>query len=178
MALFASFFIFQSAESAISLESKVKAAYIYKLLNFVNWNETTNFQKNKSTINICVVGDDPIKEAVQLLKNKTVKGRTITVHQKYSYNKLSDCQIVFVTRSQTGKLEELLLKIDSREKLTISDIQGFAKLGGLVELAVVEDKVKLLINKNKVQESKIQFSSKLMSIARLVGGNGVNVRAQ
>jgi hypothetical protein len=176
--MLASLFAFHSAESAPSLEYKVKAAYVFKLLSFVEWEAATNPQSSNSVTNICVVGDDPIKEAIQLLNNKTVKGRTISIDQKHLNDSLADCHIVFVTRAEASHLDEILLKVDSRVNLTISDIKGFAELGGMVELAIVEDKVKLVINRKKVNESAIQFSSKLMGVAKLIDNNDISARTQ
>ncbi|MGD8640699.1 MAG: YfiR family protein [Gammaproteobacteria bacterium] len=164
------FIVDVSCEAAISLEYKVKAAYIFKLINFVEWEKHHNSLNKGDNVNICIIGKHPINEAVQLLGSKKVKSQTVKVIPKVIADELTECHIVFMTRSVKDRMQEVLFKVDPDKNLTISDIPGFAKKGGMVELATIDNKVKLVINRNKVNASKIQFSSKLMNVSVLVYG--------
>lgn len=155
------------ANSAISLEHKVKAAYVFKLLKFIEWHKNQEQQPGNNLINICVLGSDPVIEAVRLLDSKQAKGRTIRVTQKGSSHSMENCQIVFVARSEKNNIGTILTKLKSRKHLTISDIHGFANSGGMIELATIDNKVKLIINRSHINNSDIHLSSKLLNIAIL-----------
>jgi hypothetical protein len=156
------------ANSAISLEHKVKAAYVFKLLKFIEWQENQEPLPGNN-INICIIGSDPVLEAVRLLDSKKAKGRTINVTQKGSLDNMKTCQIVFIARSEKNNIDNILKKLKSRNYLTISDIQGFSSSGGMIELATIDNKVKLIINRSHVNESNLSLSSKLLNIAILTG---------
>ena len=167
------------AYSDISLEHKVKAAYIYKLLKFVEWKNSTQIPESTTPINICVLGTGSITEAIRLLESKQANGRTIHVHKGNPSQKKPNCHVVFITRGERHNLEEVLLETYSNNKLTVSDMEGFAESGGMIELATIKDKVKLVVNKASIDNSSIRVSSKLLDVAVLIKkGDSINARTQ
>ena len=160
------------SHAVISLEHKVKAAYIFKMLKFIEWKNDSQDSSSANNLNICVVGSGPIVEAIGLLDSKKAKGQPISVNNKSAADNLESCQIVFVARSEHNNIKSILSKTSPKTNLTISDIDGFARSGGMVELALIENKVKLVINLIKTNNSLIQFSSKLLNIAILIDKNG------
>jgi hypothetical protein len=52
--------------------------------------------------------------------------------------------------------------------LTVSEIAGFARSGGMIAFLVEENKVRLEINLDAASEARLKVSSKLIGVARLV----------
>jgi len=56
--------------------------------------------------------------------------------------------------------------------LTVSDAAGFLDAGGMIQFLNENDRVRFAINTDATTRAKLKVSSKLLSLARPVGGNG------
>lgn len=150
------------------LELSVKSAYIYNFIKFIDWQEE---QDNASSgpIRICVVGDDPLGEALSELKSRQVKGRSIQVerHTNEAWD-LSGYHIVVIGRSEAERLPSILKQLADANVLTVSDIQEFAQKGGGIGLVTVEGKVRIEINSRVTSRAGLKVSAKLLEVARIV----------
>ena len=52
--------------------------------------------------------------------------------------------------------------------LTISDVDQFARIGGMAQLYVEDGRIRFRINLENTKRSRLQLSSKLLSLATLV----------
>ena len=168
--IFTGFFT-SPAHSAISLEHKVKVATIFKLLKFVHWENAFSATSKNSNLNICVIGKHEISKAIDLVNNKQVKGHTIKVFTNVAPESELECHVKYITRNAKDDLPKNFLDDASSNSLTISDIKGFAKSGGMIELAIIDKKIRLIINRQATSKSPIRLSSKLLDIAILIGKN-------
>jgi hypothetical protein len=64
----------------------------------------------------------------------------------------------------------LLRRIQGRRLVTVSDIEGFAQSGGIVEFSLRSDGsgVLILINRKAAQKQGIEFNAQLLRLARIV----------
>ena len=65
----------------------------------------------------------------------------------------------------------LLRQLGRAQVVTVSDIDGFARAGGMVELAVNPEGgnlLNILINRKAAQAQNIQFNAQLLRLARVV----------
>lgn len=77
---------------------------------------------------------------------------------------------MFISRSESFNLGEVLKKIVKPSLVTVSDIEGFARAGGMVEFAL-SDKgagVSILINRKAAQKQDIEFNAQLLRLAIVV----------
>jgi hypothetical protein len=52
--------------------------------------------------------------------------------------------------------------------VTVSDIPGFAKAGGMVELTVSGEHVGVMLNRRAAQKQGLEFNAQLLRLARVV----------
>ena len=64
------------------------------------------------------------------------------------------------------------LPIIKKAVLTVSDIQDFASLGGMVSFINKEGRIKLRINLQAIKSSDLEISAKLLEVSELINGNG------
>jgi hypothetical protein len=64
----------------------------------------------------------------------------------------------------------LLKQIGAAPILTVSDIEGFSRKGGMVEFALQDDRkaVQILINRRAASQKRIDFNAQLLRLARIV----------
>lgn len=155
------------AENAMQREYEIKAAYIYNFINYIDWPENA-FPASGGTITIGVVGQTPFGAALAVLNGKQVKGRTVALKQIIDPKDLDQCQIVFINSSEKAHLPELLEKLKDSRVLTVSEIDGFAEQGGIINFISEHNKVRFEINPDAARRLGLNISSELLKLAKVV----------
>jgi hypothetical protein len=150
------------------LELSVKSAYIYNFIQFIDWQEQDSNAASRP-IKICMIGNDPLGEALSELSNRQIKGRSIQVERHTNATgDLSDYHIVVIGRSAEERLPAILKQLADANVLTVSDIQQFTRKGGGIGLTTVNGKVKIEINSRVTLHAGLRISAKLLEVASIV----------
>jgi uncharacterized protein DUF4154 len=158
----------RTADSPDSAEYLIKAGFIYNFANLMQWPANT-FSKADSPIVIGILGADTFGGTLdEVLGGKKVNGRTFFVkHLKWGME-MKDCNIVFVSSSESAHLEEIFRLLKGLPILTIGEIPSFARRGGIINFIVVDDKVRFEINVEAAKQADISISSRLLALAKIV----------
>ena len=150
-------------------EDLVRPAFLYQFFKFVEWPPEA-FHATNQTICIGVVDGSPMASALQSVEGKEAKGRRVVVKRFKELENLEFCHILFIGSGMEDRLAEILDHLKRTSTLTVSDIDGFARRGGMISLITVEDKVQFEINVDAAERAKLQISSHLLRLARIVSG--------
>lgn len=158
----------QTAGSSDSSEYLIKAGFIYNFANLLQW-PASAFSKADSPIVIGILGTDTFGGMLdEVLAGKKVNGRSFLVkHLKWGME-LKDCNIVFVSPSETVHLEEILRLLKGLPILTIGETPNFARRGGVINFILVDDKVRFEVNVEAAKQADINISSRLLALAKIV----------
>ncbi len=149
-------------------EYKIKAALIYKLTRFVEWPEIEDIQQN-NPFNICILGRDDFDASIDALKNLKVNSRLINILRiKQSRNVRDTCQLVFISESKQAFMKEILDALVQYPVLTISDTEGFAEKGGMIQLTHGEKRMGFMINLKRAHKAGLKISAPLLGLATIV----------
>ncbi|HZE88863.1 MAG TPA: YfiR family protein [Verrucomicrobiae bacterium] len=152
----------------ISLEYQVKAAFILNFVRFVEWPPPADGAPGRP-LEILVLGNSPIDEPLQeTLRGQTVMGRPLTVTRIEGNDRVDGCHILFIGRSESPRLDEILKRLQGRCILTVGEAEGFAEAGGVINFTAEQNKVRFEINPDAAQRAGLRISSKLLSLARIV----------
>jgi hypothetical protein len=156
-----------SAETKPSPEYLIKAAFLFNFTKFVEW-PADAFKDDLSPINFCILGADPFGSALDTLKDKTIKGRPFKIKRVNRVDDNEACHILFISASEKGNLKQILHAIRNSNTLTIGEIEGFARMGGIINFIVVNKKVHFEINPVAAERSGLKISSQLLKLAKIV----------
>ncbi|MES2621301.1 MAG: YfiR family protein [Bacteroidota bacterium] len=149
-------------------EYSIKAAFIYKFTNYIDW-ASEEVQSSGSDFVIGVVGSSPIYDELnELAKTKTIKGKKIVVKKYNTPEDIGACQILFISRKVTNPLYEILIYAKDKGTLTISEQPGYASLGTQVNFVLVDNKLKFEANPRAMFAAGITASSQLLKLAIIV----------
>jgi len=151
----------------IRREYEIKAAYLYNFINYIDW-PADALPPAGGTIMIGIMGENPFGAALDPLNGKQVKGRTLVVKQIAGPQDLAQCQIVFFSSSEKPRLPELLQQLKDSQILTVSEIDGFAQRGGIINFISERNKVRFEINPDTARRLGLTISSELLKLAKLV----------
>jgi hypothetical protein len=161
----------QTRAAEISKEAQIKAVCLWRLAQYVQW-PTNAFQTTNSPIVIGVLGEDPFGGALKVaVQGETAQGRGIEVKQ---FDRLQDAlvfgvHILFISASETKRLDEILTALRGRSILTVSDIEYFPRQHhGMVRISVEQGKLKLRINLDAANAAHLLIDARLLRMAEII----------
>ena len=161
----------QNASSVAPSEYLIKAGFTYNFAKLMQWPDKA-FPQPDSPIVIGILGADSFGNTLhEVLTGKTVNGRSFVVKQLKLGSDLRNCNIVFVSASETAHLEEIFRLIRGLPILTIGETPNFARHGGIINFILEDDKVHFEVNVEAAKQADIAISSRLLALARIVPQN-------
>jgi hypothetical protein len=146
-------------------EYEVKAHFLPLFSLFVTWPDTV-LQKNDDPLIIGVLGLDPFGEALDnAAKTKEVlQERKIIVKRARNVKELMPCHIMFICKSEQAQLAEIFAVIEKECVLTVGEMDGFIRLGGMINFIVKKGKVRFELNPDAAQRKGLKISCQLLSL--------------
>lgn len=161
----------QQGEALHLYEQKIKAGLIYNFLKFTAWPESS-LSQNGGKLNVCLFGGDPFDGYLYPLEGRTAQQYLISIKKIDAINQLNSCNLIVVHHDRKGSLPQLFQSLKGKPILTISDINDFARQGGMVEMVKEEERVNLYINEKEASNAGVQIQSRILKFAKLVSTNG------
>ena len=152
------------AESSALQEHKIKAAYLYKLPHFIEWPSGT-FPNENSPFVICVIGKHDLTNILDSYNGKVLKKRAIKIRQITNIEEMGACHVLFISMSEKLRVAEIIALAERIPILTISDLPEFSRVGGMITLINLDDKVRFDINMKAVRQRGLTISSQLLQLA-------------
>jgi len=150
-------------------EYQVKAAYLYHFAQFVEWPPEA-FPTASTPLVIGVLGEDPFGNTLdELVKDEVLNKRKLVVQRYRRVEDISLCHILFISRSEAGRVDQILSNLKRRNILTVGDVENFAIRGGIIRLLTEQNKVRLRINTDAAKAARLTISSKVLRAAERVG---------
>jgi hypothetical protein len=160
-----------AAEKPVS-EYELKAAILPKLPLFVTWPEKA-FQDATTPLRIGVLGTNPFGPHLQAaVRGKRIGNRELSVQMCATTEEAAGCHMVYIASSASTNLSEVIKALAGRGVLTVSDIAGFAELGGMVALTAEDKRIGLRVNPSAFQANGLRADPQLLRIGRLIGPAG------
>ncbi len=162
------FLVTLNSVRAQSPEYKVKAAYLFNFLQFVDW-PTNAFASETSPLIIGVLGEDPFGKILdETMQGEVVKNRKLQVRRFKNYGEIRECHILFISGSELSNLKPILASLKGRSILTVSDTENFVRNGGMIRFVSEKNKIRFRINLSASKEAHVFISSKLLQLAEIV----------
>jgi hypothetical protein len=147
-------------------EQALKAVLLFKLPLFVY---EPPLERAPSPL-LCQLGRSGLEDALAQLQRSTTDGRTVSVRYLDDAVQAAPCDMVFIGSSERHRLDTILPQLARRPQVTVSDIEGFARSGGMVELVVRTEGtgIDIVINRRVAHERGVSFAAQLLRLARLL----------
>jgi len=165
------------AESEHSQEYKIKAAFLYNFINFVDWPKE-KVVDNNDLITVGIIGTDPFGKAFEPLNNKQAKGKKVLIKRFKGFEEsikssnqieaIRKCHLLFVCRSEKQQLKKIINIVKDHSVLTVGDMNDFLESDGIINFVIEDQKVSFEINNNTAKQAKLNIRSKLLRLAKKV----------
>lgn len=152
----------------ISPEYQVKAVFLFNFAQFAEWPPEA-LGRPGSPFVIGILGDDPFGSYLDdLVRDEEIGGRRLVIHRCRELVETQGCHLLFISRSEAPRMEMLLRNLRNRSVLTVSDVEPFARAGGMVQFLMEDRKVRLRINVLAAKACGLTISSKIQRPATIV----------
>jgi hypothetical protein len=160
-----------AAEPAASREDELKAAYLFNFAKFVEWPAGAEARP----LTFCVVDARGISSALAAaVSDKHIGTRRLGVRSLSPAEPRDTCDLLYLASSAVGT------SLDTPGKegpaghrpeapvLTISDAEGFARHGGMIEMFSEGNRIRFNINAENARRAGLRISSNLLRLATKV----------
>jgi hypothetical protein len=150
-------------------ENQVQAVFLFNFSRFVEWPPQA-FAAPSDPFIIGIVGADPFGSRLdEAVHNEQINGHVLTVRRFRNISELDNCQILFIDRSEIARLGQILSALDHRSTLTVSQADGAAQHGVMIQFATENNRIRLRINVDSARAAGLTISSKLLRPAEIIG---------
>jgi hypothetical protein len=152
------------AQTPTPTEYEVEAAYLSNFGRFVEWPPRPGAPNDP--FYVCVLGQDPFGPLLDAsLKGENIGGAPMVAKRLSGPEDAAGCRILFVSTSKTSQLSATLAALGTSNILTVSDIPGFTKRGGMIQFVREGNRVRFEINLAAAQRAGLTLSSELLKVA-------------
>jgi hypothetical protein len=148
-----------------SLESEVKAVFLYNFAKYVDWPAAP--QGSSASIRICVPANPAFLALVrEAVRDEMVNGRPLSALGLDGLDDAKACDILFVGRTGTADALAWVDAVRGRQVLTVGD--GALIDGVVIAFVSDQNRVRFDINREAAAKQKLSISSRLLGLARRV----------
>jgi len=155
-----------------SKEYQIKATFLFNFAQFIDWPPTA-FVETNAPFRIGILGDDPFGNYLdEMVRGEKAGGRALVVQRCHVVGEATNCQVLFISRSEAGRIKEELDDLRGRNILTVGEVEGFCKGGGAIRFITEKNKIHFRISPEAVKQASLTASSKLLRLAEIVPPGG------
>jgi len=148
-------------------EPSLKAAFLFNFVKFTDWPAET--VAPELPLLLCVLGDESVRtELEEAVKGNKIGAHALNVISVNIDGQLRSCHLLYVTGLDRRQSHELVGKVRNAPVFTVSDLDRFAQLGGVLQLFVEGGKMRFAINPVSMLRARLHISSKVMALAEVV----------
>lgn len=153
-------------------EQKVKVAYIYNFIRYVEWPQTA-FRDDSSPFVIGILSNDPHGSLLdRIAKRKKAMGRPIEVRRFQTVDQIAGCHLVFLSSTIGAVAEKQAIAMTANQKvLLICDAASDPQKGAPIRFFNDNNgTIGLMINITSMTTRQLKPDAKLLNIATVTRG--------
>lgn len=147
------------------MDYAIHANIVYRFTKYINWPEN----KKQGNFVIGIVGDSPLYgELASFISNKSVGQQKIVIRRFSASETNYNCHILFIAEDKSESMKKIAAYTKGTSTLLVSESDGLARKGSCINFVLIEDHLKLEINKENIEERDLSIATELLSLGILV----------
>ena len=139
----------------------VEANIIYHFTKYIDWPA----DKKSGDFTIGIIGDTPLYDELKsFMANKTAGGQKIVVRKFPPSATAFNCQILFISEDGSGSFKKIATGTVGVALLLVTETEGLARKGSCINFVLVDERLKLEINKNNIAQRNLGIASELLQL--------------
>ncbi|WP_279244776.1 YfiR family protein [Candidatus Litorirhabdus singularis] len=147
----------------------LKAAFILNFPNFITWPNYGDDAENT----ICAFSADAVADSIEtLLASAQMSERKTRISFFRNPDIDVQCDLAFVGKDAESLIVGISAARDISNTLIVSDITNYAVDGGMIELALVDTRIRVILNRAVINSHGFKVDSRLLQLTTQVGTKG------
>lgn len=148
-------------------EDEIKVVLIYHFTKFIEWPPEA-LRDTDADFTLCIFGVNPFGGALTTIQGKSVKGKPLVIQHVNRTAQLNTCHILFISTSESVYMAQILAYVKTLPIVTISDLAGFARMGGMFNFVRSRDTIGFEVNPRAARRAGVTIRSKLLRLAKTI----------
>ena len=143
----------------------VQANIIYHFTKYINWPD----HLKSGDFVIGVIGESQLMSALEeAVANKTVHNRHIVIKSFRTSATTYPCHILFISEDESDYLKRIVAATAGSPTLLVSETEGAAYRGSCINFVVVDDRLRLEINKKNIEKRDLNIATELLQLGKVI----------
>lgn len=158
--------------SAADSPDALHAAFLFNFAKFTTWPSVSDLD---TSIKFCVQEDTIEPSIFAGWGKKRIQNRPVRVafFDHAGDAQVANCSIMFVRRAPTDmSIQELTRAAAAHSTLLVSDLPGFSKDGGHIELFLVNRRLRFKVNLGELSRADLSLGAGVLNLAEIVATEG------
>lgn len=144
-------------------ETTIKAEFVLRFPEFVQWPSG----QDRNPLSVCLSPAHPFGPNVHASADGQARPRRVLVRELKQKESARSCDVVYVAPGDLRLLQE----VADLPVLTIGDQPNFCQRGGIINLRVIDGRVRFEIDLSRARRAGLKMDSQLLRLAsRVFGG--------
>jgi hypothetical protein len=153
------------AQGGAGDEQRLKAAFVFRFPQFVTW--PTTAVSGRETLDICVAGSEGTARALRdLTSGESLNGLRLLVRENPVEQNLASCHVLVLPGPRPDR--DLIKRAAAKAILTVGESPTFLDEGGIIQLKVIDRRVRFEISLPAAERAGVTLSSQLLRLAAAV----------
>lgn len=145
-------------------ESALKAAFIYNFVQFTEWPDRPPASE---PFVMCVHGDTAAGDALErIVQGRNLAGHRIVLSRWDTAGPGQACHVLYLPGINAAQAAQLVAGLRDAPVLTISDIEDFNDVGGIVQFFFERGRLRFSIRHESAKRARLRISSRLLLLSR------------
>jgi hypothetical protein len=148
-------------------ETSVKAAFLYKFANYVEWPENA-FASASAPLVIGVAGSDEVAADLErIAPGRSIATHPVTVRRVHDRESLRGVHILFVGRNEASAAA-LIRAARDQGVLTVTEGDGGLESGSAINFVTAGERVGFEVSLDSAEKSGHRISARMLAVAKRV----------
>ena len=150
-------------------ESAVKGAFLHYFFHLIRW----PIENDDRTFAFCFVDESSVNTSLrEIIALKKSNSFSVDFTPISTPNEAASCDYVFIDSQSRSFALPIIYTTSGRPILTVSDVEGFAEAGGVIELKREGKRIIVRINVEALDKQGLGASSRLLALAERISNKG------
>lgn len=151
------------AQAGPASEYQVKAVFLFNFAKFVSWPPGA-FPDANTPFVIGVLGRDPFGSHLDdTVRGEHINNRQLVIRRYHSTGEINNCHVLFISRSESGRLDQIIAGLKNRALLIVTDVEG-GNRGVIIRFVTEGNRIRFKIDAEAAKSANLTISSKLLRL--------------
>ena len=158
--------LYAKSDAMYSREYHLKGALLKYIIDSIAWPENTlppNF------VNICLLGEFSYPVGINAVNGMPAQDRVIVVRNVPTLEAAKDnCQMLYIAQSEEKNIPQILKTFEAKPVLLLGDMEDFAKKGGSINFAIINNLVALTLNQETLNRAHFKIKPEAIDLVTVI----------